>query len=409
MTNPPAAKLSLMKRAAFTTLLLAGLAAVIEVSAVILLMTTRGYDGNHLLQYSFDPYKNILPTPDYVDTRGVRHTSAGFRRSVEVSIAKPSGTYRVFLMGGSTAFGTGGLWSHIEPNYPVLNNSQTIDAYLESYLATARPGVRFEVINAAIPSTWTHHSLIYLNQTILRYDPDLVLFLDGFNDFYQCEPQHDQFRSYSYGERATVIMGEPTLRALVEANGWWIARKSAAVYLLYRTSQSLGQLLSRPGERPSLDVDACFAQVQRIYPANALAMWRRSATLLRAEGVDALFLLQPLLVLEEGRSSLTDVERRLLEYNIASWLPRHAEYVRRATPWIADTARATISSVGGFFVDLTGIFSVAEGQMFTDYAHLTPAGNARLARVVADSMLPIIDTRIGRGGPRQRTDPRERR
>ena len=78
------------------------------------------------------------------------------------------GTYRIFLMGASTAYGLGGLWPHIEDRYPVLKNPETIDAYLEQEAAGAiRPDLQIEVINAAITSTWTHHNLIYLNQTIL--------------------------------------------------------------------------------------------------------------------------------------------------------------------------------------------------------------------------------------------------
>jgi len=364
-----------------------------EFAAGRVLRLTNGYDGAHLLQYQFDSYKNILPTPNYRDTRGVTHNGAGFRRRAEISLTKPAGTVRVFLMGGSTAFGTGGLWPRIEPRYPVLRDSVTVDAYLERFLAAARPDLTFEVINAAIPSTWTHHSFVYLSQTILRYDPDIILFLDGFNDFYQCEPQHDQFASYSYGERASTIMGPPTLGALVQANGWWISRKSAAAYLAFRTVQQVGQLLNRPGERPPIPVDACFATFQRSLPSNALAMWRRSAVLLHSEGVDAVFMLQPMLMLERNRPGLTPVERRLLEFDVASWPEGREPYIRKAVPWASDTARRTIEATGQRYLDLTGLFKDAAFQAFTDYAHLTPAGNEFLARRVLTEVLPIVSAR----------------
>jgi hypothetical protein len=358
------------------------------------LRVTHGYDGEHLLQYSFDSYKNIIPTPRYRDTRGVTHNGAGFRRTSEVERDKPAGTFRVFLMGGSTAFGTGGLWPHIESGYPVLHDSVTIDQYLERMLSAARPDLKFEVINAAIPSTWTHHSFIYLSQTVLRYEPDLVLFLDGFNDFYQCEPWHEQFASYTYGERATVIMGEPTVAALIQANGWWISRKSAAAYLGFRTIQQVGQLLRRPGERPPIDVPQCLADHRRNFPANALTMWRRSAVQLAAEDVEAVFMLQPMLMLERDRPGLTDMERRLLEFDVASWPEGRESYIRQAVPWASDTARRTISATGQRFLDLTGIFRDATEQVFTDYAHLTPRGNELLARVVTDSVLPLVARRV---------------
>src|SRR5688572_8434842 len=162
-------QLSRKKKLLYFLIMIALVAIVLEVGARFYLRKSQGYSGSPLLQYEFDPYKNLLPTPNFVDTRGLKHNSQGFRRSSEVSRAKPAGTYRVFLMGGSTAYGTGGLWPHIQRTYPILKNSQTIDTYLEHDLNQRFPGTKFEVINAAIPSIWTHHHLIYLNQSILKY------------------------------------------------------------------------------------------------------------------------------------------------------------------------------------------------------------------------------------------------
>ena len=97
---------------------------------------------------------------------------------------------------------------------PVLTNEQTIDHYLERSLQQAMPDRKVEVINAAITSTWTHHSLIYLNQSILKYDPDMGLFLDGFNDYFWYDRGHDQFDSYAYNMPSRSILGPPTLRSL---------------------------------------------------------------------------------------------------------------------------------------------------------------------------------------------------
>ena len=83
----------------------------------------------------------------------------------------------------------------------MLPNDSTIDAFLERELGAQFPGTKIEVINAAITSTWTHHHLIYLNQRIIGYQPDMVLFLDGYNDFYFFNRDHDQFDSYGYNLR----------------------------------------------------------------------------------------------------------------------------------------------------------------------------------------------------------------
>jgi lysophospholipase L1-like esterase len=49
-------------------------------------------------------------------------------------------------------------------------------------------------------------------------------------------------------------------------------------------------------------------------------------------------------------------------------------------------------NVGATFLDLTDVFDGVDGQVFTDYAHLTPLGNrlvaARIAERIAPSMTP---------------------
>src|ERR1041385_6695320 len=107
-------------------LLLTLLGSAAEFGTRVYLRMTSGYDGEHLYQFEFDPYKNILPTPNYVDTRGIRHNSKGFRRSQEVAVASPEGPYEFFLRGAPTPYVQGALCPHIEARYPVLQNPETI-------------------------------------------------------------------------------------------------------------------------------------------------------------------------------------------------------------------------------------------------------------------------------------------
>lgn len=365
-------------------------AGLLEFGARVYLKKTQGYDGEHLYQFAFDPYKNILPTPNYVDTRGVRHNSMGFRRSSEVSREKPPGTYRIFLMGASAGYGLGGLWTHIENRYPVLKNSETIDAFLEQDLNARYPGRHFEVINAAITSTWTHHNLIYLNQTILRYQPDMVLFLDGFNDFFFYNPDHDQFASYTYNLPSRAILGEPTLWSLAYANGWWLFRKSAFIHLVARGASNLKLLISKKPTRDPIDVNRALANHRKVFPVNALAMQERSGVILHHYGIVPVFMLQPMLILERGRAHPTEIEQRLFEFNVDSYLPNYEAFATGAASFIREQETAMAARVGGTFIDLTGIFQNVTEQVFTDYAHLTPQGNQVLAKYVADQIAPLI-------------------
>jgi len=383
----------------FRVILLLLVLGVLQLGAYAYLRVFRGYDGRHLMQYSFDPYKNILPTPNYVDTRGITHNSVGFRRSSEVSRTKPAGTIRIFLMGASAAYGLGGLWTHIEPNYEVIKNEETIDAYLERKLGAAFPGQKIEVINAAIVSTWTHHSLIYLYQSILNYDPDIILFLDGFNDFYRNEPWHDQFGSYSYNLTSRVVEGDPTLYSLAAMNGWWMFRKFALANVIGKAARELKVIVGGRGDkREPIDAQKSFAALQAVFPRNAGKTHERIGALLQHEGVTAVFMLQPMLILDRDRATLTPMEKRLLDFNVQSYLPNYEAFMKLSTPWISSWETTMAGRVGATFIDLTGAFKNVPGQVYTDYCHLTPHGNEVLAGIIEQRITPLVRARMAQRG-----------
>ena len=389
----PPIVLSRRKRILFSAILTVVELFVLELSAGLYMRVSRGYDGTQLYEFEFDPYKNILPARNFVDTRGVQHNSVGFRRSSEVSRTKPANTYRIFLMGGSTAYGTGGLWPHLQRDFAVLKNSETIDAYLERILAEALPGKKVEVINAAVTSTWTHHHLSYLNQTILGYDPDMVLFLDGYNDFFHVNPDHDQFGSYLYTTQASGILGEPTVGALARANAWWLYRRSALAFVTLRSLRTLKLVVTAPfveRNRQPMNVDRALANLEQVFPRSALSMQRRMALILRDAGVVPVFMLQPMLILERDRKPMPEMEQRLFAFNVESYLPNYEQFIHRAVAMVNARETAMATELGAQFIDLTGIYGGVEEQIYTDYVHLTPRGNELLARHVAERLMPLI-------------------
>lgn len=127
----------------------------------------------------------------------------GFRDRDPVSPAKPQDEIRIFLLGNSTAFGYGNP-----------SNSATISAQLEQRLqqrlqqqqaspqlyqpdtlpsdkakrvkalakpAKIKPG-NYRVINAAVPGYASGNELAQLALQILKYQPDLIVAMDGYVD-----------------------------------------------------------------------------------------------------------------------------------------------------------------------------------------------------------------------------------
>jgi hypothetical protein len=396
-TTPPAAssaRLSAGKITLFSLVLFALALGLLEGGAQIYLRLAKGYAGGEFQQYQFDPYKNILLTQGWRDLRGVSHNAQGFRRQDDVKPDKEPNVLRVFLMGASTAYGLGGMWPHLQTEYAVLDDSTTIDAYLERILADSFPGKQVEVINAGIPSIWTHHHLIYLNQTILRYDPDVVLFLDGWNDHFHYDRSHEQFASYAQTEQASRIMGPPTLRSLLRMNAWWLFRKSAFAHVAGRAMQGVLPAIGRQSP-PPMDVARAIDDAQWVFERNALRMIDRNALLLRHEGIPTLFLLQPILALERDRlDRMPVIERKLFDFNLEAERPGYESYIRQIVPIVSARVKETVGAHGASYLDLTQIYSSPVGQVFTDYAHLTPTGNRILAEFIAPEVARLARVRM---------------
>jgi len=100
--------------------------------------------------------------------------SMQFRHAGELKIPKPDGVYRIFVNGGSTAFGSG-----------APSQDRTIDGFLEKMLnekLSPRTGVRYEVVNTGNPGWTTTHERILVANRLVDLEPDLVLSLSGNND-----------------------------------------------------------------------------------------------------------------------------------------------------------------------------------------------------------------------------------
>lgn len=91
----------------------------------------------------------------------------GFRRAGQLESPKPEGTYRIFVLGGSTVFGSG------------VAGDQTLPAHLESMFELSYD---VEVINAGVNGA-TSFGEKYLALNLLpALEPDLVVIYDGNND-----------------------------------------------------------------------------------------------------------------------------------------------------------------------------------------------------------------------------------
>ena len=95
----------------------------------------------------------------------------GYADQTTFAMPKPAGTFRIFLVGESAAKG-----------YPQPRNL-CIAAFLEAILGERMPGRKIEAINLGTTAV-ASFPLVYQVRDALKYDPDLMVFYVGNNEFY---------------------------------------------------------------------------------------------------------------------------------------------------------------------------------------------------------------------------------
>jgi hypothetical protein len=112
--------------------------------------------------------------------QGYQINNQGFRRRHDVALAPLDKTMRIFLVGGSTAFGSNGLYPQVHPK--PLDHRETIDSQLQALLEARHPDLHFEVINAAVNEYRLYQEISLFLEKLVNFHPHLVIFLDGHND-----------------------------------------------------------------------------------------------------------------------------------------------------------------------------------------------------------------------------------
>ncbi len=118
------------------------------------------------------PFVGNAPTPGQF---GVAYNnSMQFRAKNEIEIPKPTNTFRIFLTGGSTAYGSG-----------APSQDRTIAGYLSQILErnlSPSTNLKYEVFTMANPAWATTHERIIIENRLSELHPDLVISFSGNND-----------------------------------------------------------------------------------------------------------------------------------------------------------------------------------------------------------------------------------
>ncbi|MEO6506671.1 MAG: hypothetical protein ABIO87_02715 [Chthoniobacterales bacterium] len=305
--------------------------------------------GN-MSQYSYavpnvpTPFLGSGPRPGQNNNAWINQMQ--FRSEREVATPKPPGIYRIFLVGGSTAFGSGA------PSQDTI-----VGAYLERRLVeemSSLSGRSCEVFTMANPSWTSAHERIVIENRLSELEPDMVISLSGGNDVHWAGAGQDinWFRTYA----------------------------DQHVWELLNAARKLG------GMDPMPEV---VAKASPVAPARVGARLEKNVRLgalaLALEGAAYVFVLQPGLAVTS--KPLSERERALRAALPSSALENFYHCYRELRQRLEQ-----MSYPNFLYLDKSDAFSSLSvtDEIFLDSYHFGDRGNEVLAHAIADGIKELV-------------------
>lgn len=291
------------------------------------------------------------PTP-FVGTAPVpgQHLNAyinswQMRNKQELQMPKQKGAYRIFLTGGSTAYGSG-----------APSQESTIGSLLEKRLndeLSKKNNLHYEVFTFANPAWASTQERIAIENYLSELQPDLILSLSGNNDVF-------------WGDAGRNVL-------------WF----SAFADDYFRTLANEGLLMA--GRKELADLPHA-KPVEGPVPSETVAYRLEKNTRLGAHalenmGVQWIFFLQP--TLSVTKKPLTPRERDFLSKSKAYYEECYQAIVKRLS---------VVDARNFKFVNLAGVFDQygSAEDMFLDQFHFGDKGNAVIANAMFTTLLPRL-------------------
>jgi lysophospholipase L1-like esterase len=299
--------------------------------------------------------------------------SLQFRCDHELARPKPAGVCRVFVVGGSTAFGAGASstkrtvagyleqhlrnrWEDVRrlaPRQPATSDAVEHNR-LRRFLETIRRCHTVEVITAAASGWTSTHERILIENRLAELEPDLVISLSGHNDAF-------------FGSFDKNIL-------------WTRAFQDDYYFLLANSLLSCNFDLpfppDDPGKEPRVDAEVMARRL--------LHNVRLAQAALEPTGACYVWALQP--IIAATRKPLTPREQAMAKRARQDRLLSVYAQMRETL--------ATFESAGFAYLDLTDAFDHLDEQtdVFVDGCHFGDRGHDLIARALADRILAGLPT-----------------
>ncbi|MFC1828291.1 SGNH/GDSL hydrolase family protein [Thermodesulfobacteriota bacterium] len=354
----------------------------------------RKMDENN--PFTFNPHTGYANKPGSFYDRSIKVGSDGFLCNAEcneITVEKPENQIRIFILGGSTVAGSG-----------VDNGALTISGQLEEMIAAKDvfPGKECRVINAAIGGAFSFQELVRYVDNVLKYDPNMVIFFDGHNDYryWQNDINNNKalpnFTNYDYSLVRGVNMVQSLTGSVKQVVNmldqnfpvlFYSMRLAKEVNRFMRTSDYKQVKVNSSAVRSANDMNR--EGQEKLYDKNRNSLFHylnnleAAAGVSKIMGIKGLFCLQPTLGYPLAKK-MAGIENDIIE-SIYDKSPNIDLYFENARREFGERAER-LDDEYVRFQDMTTIFNKINHEIYVDNCHYNAEGN----KIIAENILTQI-------------------
>ena len=316
------------------------------------------------VSYNLAPVRLHIPNQHGVY---VNINSDGFRGG---EIIFSENQYKIFFLGGSTAFGS-------------LSSSDetTIPGYVEKKLLDK--GYDVKIVNGGIHSATTIDEFYMLENYFLKFKPDMVIMYDGYNDagdfnLRKFHISYDEFKNnYAQlnnipfnGVKVTSVKGTGIINFLEQSN----YKTGIGLVIFYKN-------MLNPNPINTKETTA-NPKITNFIENYMTENWSKTCSLGEKNGFKTVNFIQP--ILGTGDRTISENEMKIMNKD---WFKNH--YLTYLKSINIDVKK--VEPCENIF-DLRNSFSGMNGvDIYWDEGHMTDFGNEIIAEKITEKLIPIIN------------------
>jgi len=287
----------------------------------------------------------------------------GFR-GPEITKEKPDNTYRIFMIGGSTMFGTGST-----------SDETTIPGFLQKEYDALDLPFDVQVVNAGFSSGTSSKEVWLVKNRIIEFEPDLLIIYDGYNDIFfigkennnlttnnDFDSQIIKFQKFFDEIFLRMLSSYKTLDIIVEN-----VEKSKTVFDK--------QNKTNPKKYKLVDNNIRIKKISA-WKEN----WKEICQLGNEKGYEVIVTIQPILG-SSDRELSNQEKNKFVRWENEKRLAVLSEYANSLN-YLEDYCNKTI--------DLRKVFDGINRPIYTDNVHMTDFGNEIVADKFFQISFPIV-------------------